>query len=222
MLTKTRGIVFRFTRFRETSIIVNIFTDLLGLRSYIVNGVRSHKASGKMALYQPLMLLDLIVYNRENANIERIKEVKCLYPYSTLTSDVRKTSIAMFINEILNKTVKEESHAQEIFDFIFQSLCILDQQQKDYENFHLIFLLKLSRFLGFGARHVNEVLGARVIDEQETVLLAKLLEAEYLTVVPVSHADRRVLLDIILKFYASHIETLGEVKSVQVLREVLA
>ena len=84
MLHKTRGIVFRFTKYGETSIIVNIFTELFGLQSYIVNGVRSASAKNKIALYQPLTLLDLVVYHRENVNILRIKEVKCLHAYQTI------------------------------------------------------------------------------------------------------------------------------------------
>src|SRR3954469_12504744 len=112
MLHKTRGVVFRFTKYGETSIIVNIFTELFGLQSYIVNGVRSKSAKNKIALFQPLTLLDLVVYHRENANILRIKEVKCLRAYQDLTSDIKKSSIAMFINEILNKAVKDQSHAE--------------------------------------------------------------------------------------------------------------
>ena len=96
MILKTRGIVFRFTKFRETSIIVTIFTETFGLQSYIVNGVRSKTAKNRIALYQPLTLLNLVVYHRDNANIERIREISCLYPYRTLMSDVKKSTLAMF------------------------------------------------------------------------------------------------------------------------------
>ena len=114
MLYKTRGIVFRFTKYGETSIIVNIFTEMFGLQSYMVNSVRSKSSKNKIALYQPLTLLDLVVYHRENANILRIKELKCLYPYQTIHRDIRKSAIALFLNEILNKAVKDQSHADEI------------------------------------------------------------------------------------------------------------
>lgn len=222
MLHKTRGVVFRFVRYRETSIIVSIFTELFGLQSYIVNGIRSSKSSGnKMALYQPLTLLDLVVYHREHANINRIKEVKCLYPYHTIITDVRKTTMSMFLNEMLNKTVKEESHAQELFQFLYQSLLALDLQEKGYENFHLVFLLKLSRYLGFGAHRTSEVLGFQGVSDEEEQIINQLLQAEYSTTLNVSTTQRRTLLDVLLKFYASHIDTLGEIRSVQVLREVL-
>lgn len=220
MIFKTRGIVFRFTKFRETSIIVTIFTELFGLQSYIVNGVRSKSAKNKIALYQPLTLLSLVVYHREHANIERIKEISCLHPYRSLTADVRKSTLAMFINELLNKTVKEESHAGELFHFICDSLIILDTLEEGYENFHLIFMLKLSRFLGFGAYNVNEVIGGKMADRETEKILDHLLTADYSSKLKVTNMQRRNVMDLIIKFYHEHMETLGEIKSVQVLREV--
>lgn len=221
LIYKTRGIVFRFTKYGETSIIVTIFTDLFGLQSYIINGVRSKTAKNKIALFQPLTLLDLVVYHREHSNIERIKEVRCLHPYTTLLSDVRKSTMAMFITELLNRTVKDESHALEIFEFISNSLIVLDSQSVNHENFHLLFMLKLSRYIGFGVQHINEVMGGRMTDVQTEKILDQLLKAEYNQPIKITHQQRRNLLDLILKFYAEHTENLNEMKSLQVLREVL-
>lgn len=220
MIIKTRGIVFRFTKYRDTSIIVTIFTEQFGLQSYIVNGVRSKSAKNKIALYQPLTLLNLVVYHRENANIERIKEISCLHPYRSLTADVKKSTLAMFVTELLNKTVKDESHAGEVFQFICDSLITLDLQPEGYENFHLIFMLRLARFLGFGVYTVSEVLGGRVVDRETEALLHELLTSVYTSALRISNRQRRNLLDLLLKFYAEHIENLGEIRSVQVLREV--
>lgn len=220
MIFKTRGIVFRFTKFKETSIIVTIFTEVFGLQTYIVNGVRSKSAKNKIALYQPLTLLNLVVYHRPNANIERIREISCLHPYRSLTTDVKKSTIAMFMAELINKTVKDESHAGEIFEFLCHSFITMDTLQADYENFHLIFMLKLCRYLGFGVYNLNEVLGGRTADAQTGKLLNDFLQADYETLIPVTNSQRRVLLDLLLEFYADHMENLGEIKSVQVLREV--
>ena len=220
MIFKTRGIVFRFTKFKETSIIVTIFTEAFGLQSYIVNGVRSKSSRNKIALYQPLTLLNLVVYHREHANIERIKEISCLHPYRSLTTDVKKSTLAIFLNELLNKTVKDESHIGEVFEFICHSLIALDDIATGYESFHLIFMLKLSRYLGFGAYNVNEVVGGRIADRESEAVLAQLLAADYHSEPRMSNMERRNALDLILKFYHDHIESLGEIKSVQVLREV--
>jgi len=222
MLHKTRGIVFRFTRYGETSIIVSIFTELFGLQSYIVNGVRSKSARNKIALYQPLTLLNLVAYHRPNANLERIKEVQCYYPYQTLLTDVRKSTMAMFLAELINKTVKDESHASEVFGFLSESFIAIDQLESGFENAHLIFMIRLSRFLGFGPQFTNEVLGARMTDEDTESILKRLLTANYDTSLTMNQQQRRNILELLLKFYEDHIDTLGEIKSVAVLREVLS
>jgi DNA repair protein RecO (recombination protein O) len=221
MLHKTRGIVFRFTKYGETSIIVTIFTELFGLQSYIVNGVRSKSAKGLIALYQPLMLLDLVVYYKENANILRIKEVKCFHQYASLLTDIRKSTQALFLNEIINKAIKEQSHAQDICSFLFDSFEVLDRLTGNYENFHLIFLIKLSRFLGFGPHHAHELLIGRVLDVKEELILQNLLQADYTEGIPITNSQRRNILDLLLRFYADHVENFGEVRSIHVLREVL-
>ena len=219
MLHKTRGIVFRFVKFGETSIIVTIFTELFGLQSYIVNGVRSKAAKNKIALYQPLTLLNLVVYHRENANIERIKEISCLHPYQSLTADIKKSTMALFITELINKTIKDESHTQEMFSFLADSLISIDMLAIGYENSHLVFMIKLSRYLGFGAHSVNEILGGRITDKETEKALHVLVKAEYSDVVLLTNLQRRNILDLLLAFYADHMGNFGEIKSVQVLRE---
>ena len=220
MLHKTRGIVFRFTKYGETSIIVNIFTEMFGLQSYIVNGVRSKMAKNKIALYQPLTLLELVVYHRENANILRIKEIKCLHAYQTIQHDIRKSTIAMFLNEVVNKAVKDQSHAEEICEFLINSFIALDQVPSA-ENFHLIFLLKLSRYLGFGPQTNDEVLGVWLVNTEEEQVLKKLLEANYDSIISMNYTSRKNLLEALLRFYSNHIDNFGEIKSVQVLKDIL-
>jgi recombinational DNA repair protein (RecF pathway) len=118
---KPKGIVFRFTKYGETSIIVNIFTEVFGLQSYIVNGVRSSSKRSKIALFQPLTLLDLVVYYKENANILANKGSKMLSPLSINNArDIRKVGHShVYRNEVLNKAVKEQSHTEEIHNFMF-------------------------------------------------------------------------------------------------------
>lgn len=220
MLVKTKGIVFRLTPYGDTSVIVNMFTDLLGLQSYIVNGVRSQSKKSKIALFQPLTLLDLVVYHKENGNIMRIKEVKCYHLYQNLSRQVNKSAIALFINEVLNKAVKDQSHTSEIFQFISNSLIILDEHPKP-ENFHLIFLLGLSRHLGFAPNQTSEVLGVHWMDEQEEQLLKQLLLITYQDELPMTYTQRQTLLSCLMRFYQTQIDGFGEMKSLPVLQEVL-
>lgn len=220
MLHKTKGVVFRFTRYGESSIIVNIFTAQFGLQGYIVKGVRSKASKGKIALFQPLTLLDLVVYHRENANLMHIREAKCIYLYQRISSDVRKTTIALFINEVLNKGVKDQSHAAELCDFLISSLIVLDQSDKA-ENFHLVFLVQLSRWLGFQPQSTDEILEGRQLEPDEEKVLLELLKADFSTPLQITNSQRRTLLDVLVFFYARHIDGFGHLKSVSVLREIL-
>ena len=221
MLHKTKGVVFRFTRYGESSIIVNIFTSQFGLQGYIVKGVRSKSSRGKIALYQPLSLLDLVVYHRESAALMHIREARCLHLYQHISTDVRKTTIALFINEVLNRGVKEESHASDLCDFIISSLIELDQTER-VENFHLVFLIQLSRWLGFQPQTVNEVLEGRPLEPNEEKALIELLKADFSTPLQITNNERRTLLDVLVFFYARHIDGFGHMKSVAVLREILS
>lgn len=220
MLHKTRGIVFRYTRYGDTSIIVSIFTELFGLQTYLVNGVRSKSARGKISLFQPMTLLDLVVYHRENANILRIKEVRCLHAYRHIHEDIRKTSIALFLCEILNKAVKDQSNAETIFDFLMRSVVALDELDA-VENFHLQFLIQLSRHLGFGVHDTREVLAGTNFTAEDDEGLRALLGTGYTEPPLLSYACRKQLLDQLLLFYYRHIDGMKEVRSVDVLAEVL-
>lgn len=220
MLHKTRGLVFRFTKYGDTSIIVNIFTHQFGLQSYIVNGARSKSSRGIISLYQPLTLLDLVVYHRENVGIQRIKEVKCLHAYQSIHQDIRKTTIALFLNEMINKAVKDQSNAESIFSFLMNSFIALDQLD-GVENFHLQFLIKLSRHLGFGPHASQEVLEGFRVSAEEELALQSLLDTDYGQPLTIAYTVRKNILDLLIAFYHRHIENLGEVRSVDVLKEIL-
>jgi DNA repair protein RecO (recombination protein O) len=220
MLAKTTGVVFRFIKYGDTSIIVNIFTSQFGLQSYIVNGVRSRSGKGKIALYQPLTLLDLVVYHKETAQIMRIKEAKCIYAFQQIQADVKKTTIALFIEELINKSIREEAHAAELCDFLIESLVTLDKMDKP-ENFHLTFMVMLSRHLGFQPQSAAEVLGGRVMDFEQEKSLDQFLRAGYHTEIILTNVQRRNVLDALLRFYSMHVENFGTMKSLSVLREIL-
>jgi DNA repair protein RecO (recombination protein O) len=215
MLQKTRGIVLRFTRFKETSIIVTVFTEVFGTHAYIVNGIRSKKASAKMALFQPLTLLDLVVYHKPNQQISRIKEVKCIYAFQSFSSDVNKSAIALFLNEVLVKCLKEESHPNAIFEFLQNSFITLDHLTKNIENFHLIFLVKLSRFLGFGISYSS------LAQELDTELFKSLMDADYTSDLTLGYQQRRQLLESIIRFYGTNLDSFGQMRSLEIVRELL-
>lgn len=219
MLHKTRGIVFRYVKYGDTSIIVTIFTDQFGLQSYLVNGVRSRSGRGMISLYQPLTLLDLVVYHRENANLLRIKEAKCLHAYQHIHQDIRKTTIALFLHEILNKAVKDQSNTGPIFNFLMRSFISLDQLDA-VENFHLQFLIQLSRHLGFGVHTTREVLEGTYSGEED-LAMRQLLDAGFDAPPTLPYSMRKHLLEQLLTFYHRHIEGMPQIRSLEVLKEIL-
>jgi len=230
MLVKTRGIVLKFIKYRETSIIVNIYTEFLGLQSYIVNGVRSSRSKkSKIALYQPLTLLDLVVYYRESSNLQRLSESKCSQPFSTIPLDPKKTAIALFIVEILSKTLKEQVENQDLFNFIWNSITRFDASDFPAENFHLIFIIKLTRYLGFSPgssveirNELKDSLDHQWLQAEESKLLDQMLACDYLNVPKLTNQQRTGILNIILSFYQLHVEQFGVVKSVKVLNQVFS
>ena len=219
MVHKTTGIVFKFFKYRETSVVVKIFTARFGLQTYIINGIRTgRKGRGKMALLQPLTLLDLVVYRKENAEIQRLSEMRCHYPYQSIPYDIRKTSIALFIAEILYKCVKEEGESERLYLFLEQSMLVLDELDEGYQNFHLKFLLKLSRFLGYGMD--ASISFFQLFHEDEIGLVRQLLDETYTQEIRLERTQRQLLLRHILEFYQQHNEGLKELRSVKVLQEI--
>ncbi|BDD10108.1 DNA repair protein RecO [Fulvitalea axinellae] len=228
MLHPTKGIVLNFIKFKESSIIVRIYTDAFGLQSYIVNGVRSKRSKGKIALFQPLTLLDMVVYKKNNSDIQRISEYRCAEPYHTLPFDIAKSGIAMFLTECLARCIREEKEQHDLFEFLYHSFLTLDHLEGSIANFHLQFLLKFGRYLGFALRSTDDLLTQTevylktdTLSPQNRQNVEKLINSGYGDPVPMNVESRRKILDLILKFYQLHVENFGELKSLQVLETVL-
>lgn len=228
MLVKTRGVVLRFIKYRETSIIVNIYTKSLGLQGYIINGVRSIRAKrNKIALYQPLTLLDLVVYHREDKQLQRLSETKCPHPFYTIPLNPKKSAVALFIVEVLSKTLKEQTENKQLFDFIWDSILRFDTEKLSTENFHLVFLVQLSRFLGFNpksAKEINDELNNELstvwLNSPEGKLMDQILTCDYSNSPILTNSQRANLLKVLLSFYRWHMEQFGTVKSLKVLNQV--
>jgi DNA repair protein RecO (recombination protein O) len=227
MLFKTRGIVINYIRYRETSVIVKIYTEEFGMQTYIENGVRSSKSKNKIALFQPLTLLDLVIYHKDGKDIHRISEMKCNHPFQTLPFDIHKSSISLFITEILGKCLHEESNNSNLFQFLNNSILWLDGTTENFENFHLQFLLQLGTYLGFSPENAHEIsheLSIHNLQKPTQELenqLDMLLNNQYDKAPKIDRFSRNQLLDFIILFYRLHVDTLAEVKSLAVLHEVM-
>src|ERR1700712_5064349 len=149
MLHKTRAIVFKTTDYGESSVIVQMFTEKFGMQSYIINGVKKPKAKISRNMLQPLHLLDMVVYHKSAGNVQRISELKTSPVLQSIPYDVIKSSMAMFLNEVLYKAIKQQTADENLFDFVFNAIEWLDHQTVGLANFHLLFLIQLTRYLGF-------------------------------------------------------------------------
>lgn len=228
MLYHTKGIVFSAVKFKETSLIVKIFTRAYGMQSYIVNGVRSQRAKGKSALYQPLSLLDMVVYHKPDKDIQRISESKFAQTYTDIPFDPTKRTIGIFLTEVFGRILREESQNEELFDFLYHSLELFDHLQDNIANFHLQLLLKASHHLGFGPESAADLihqLGESGFHfsmlEGEKAVITELISSNFGTEIGISNSFRREVLDHIIKFYQIHLGSLREVKSLAVLKVII-
>ena len=241
MQIKTRGIVISYIKYRETSIIVRIYTEQLGVQSYVVNGVRKAKPPGRIALFQPFTLLELVAYvARPGSGLTRLSEFRCAEPLRTLPYDVHKSSVVLLLSEIVGRAVREEERNEALFRFLHDSILAYDEQEVGTENFALLFLLHLATYLGFGVSSGGELTDQVVLAghsatggsgysagpavlrlrEYETYF-DELLHDPARSTIPNGRV-RRELLAVLIRYYQLHVEQLGEIKSLDILSQVLA
>lgn len=240
MIEKTRGIFLHAVKYSETSLIASIYTEHYGRQSFIINGVHGKNSTVRAAVFQPLYLLDLEIYYKAGREIHRIKNARITYPYSTIPFDIRKSTQVLFLAEVLYKCLREEETNTELFDYLYHSLTLLDLTEAGISNFHIWFLFKLTRFLGFSpssedaercnffdlqtARFVShEPLHSQFTDKHLTVLFTRLftIDSSSIEDLDYNQRERRLVLEKLLEFYHIHLGNLGEFKSLEVLKEVL-
>lgn len=240
MLHKTRGIVFKTTDYSESSVVVQVFTEKFGLQSYLINGVKKPRAKIKMNSLQPLHLLDMIVYHKGTGSIQRVSELRQLPVFTSIPYDIVKSSLTMFLNEVVYKSVRQHEPDEVLFEFLFHAIEILDRTETGLANFHLYFLLRLTRFLGFypdttlaGADYFDLKNGnyskfqpphSFILEQPYTSIWSAILAANFrnLDQLQIRPAQRKVMLEKILVYYQLHVEGFGQVKSHEVLEEILS
>ena len=230
MLYKTRGIALSYIRYRESSIIAKIYTESFGIQTYIVNGVRSPKSkSNRIAFFQPLTLLDLVVYHKSKEDtIHRLSELKCYAPFRSIPFDIIKSSLALFMTEILGKTLREEESNEPLFQFLQEAILYLDHAEAHFENFHIHFLSQLASYLGFGSETVEDLENElrennypQTADRIEQEAVRQLLTSGFGSVITLDRSRRLRILEKLIFFYKIHMDGLGEIKSMEVLKEIL-
>lgn len=226
MIDKTRGIVIKYLKYQESSIIVQIFTEKFGLASYIVNGIRSARSKRSIGYFQPFSLLELVVYNKSGRDIQRLSEYRYYAPVHSIQTDIRKSTIALFLSEILTKLLHHEKGSQEeLYRFLSDSILIFDSLKSGIENFHLHFLLKILPYIGLAVGDGEELIRSMEMemihgDERLTQFVSTLIESNMNEHVSGNGQLRYKALELILNYYHHHTDVIGEIKSLKVLHQV--
>lgn len=235
MLLSTKGIVFKTIKFQETSLIVKIFTESHGVQTFMVKGVRSVKANGRAGVFQPGMLLDIVMNYQESKQFKHLREYRSAVVYTTMMDDVRKSSVLMFLIEVLEQCIEENSEDNRLFEFIEQSLINFDQHNFD-PDFHVHFLLEFMKHLGIYPRgrrsaslpyfdvkeggFTNQLLGNTfTCSEEDSMLIDSVLTDDPPAML---RKDRKRLTHLLLDYFSFHIEKYRGAKSLYVLETVLS
>lgn len=240
MLIKTRGIVLKTRKYSETSIIADIFTELKGLRSYMISGVRTQNARMSSGLLQIMTPLEIVAYHREDNDLTRLKEAKAFYIFQSIPFDIRKGAVGMFMTEIARKTIHGHEAHPELFAFLLDTFVFLDETRMPFANLHLHFMLMFTGHLGFTPGGVFSA-STPFFDLQEGYFteeqpmhqhwlsphfsekVSQFLHStkENCHQIQLSREERKYLLKQLLAFYRLHIEHFPIIYSHEVLEEVM-
>ena len=238
MTETVQGIILKYIQFQDNIRIVTIFTEKFGKRSFMLYFSNSKKSLNKIKIIQPLYWVDLTFRYKPNFKLQKIKEIVLHTPYESIPYSVKKTSIAFLLAEVLNKVIIEQYYDKQLFDFITNSLMFLDMNDSGTENFHLVFLAKLSRFLGFmphdnfseqnkffslkEGEFISRFDNSETLNNSSSERFHFLLNTDFDQMInlKLNRQQRQNLLEGILKFYGYHIENFLPIKSAEVLHTV--
>ncbi|MFD1616462.1 DNA repair protein RecO [Gelatiniphilus marinus] len=237
MLLNTNAIVLSKLKYRDNDLIVKCYTQQLGVVGFLLRGVlKNKKGQSKAAYFQLLTQLQLVIIYKQNRSLQIIKEVKLNQLYTSLHSHVLKSAIAMFLAEVLANTLNEEEENQTLFSYIETALLWLDTQP-EYSNFHLLFLLNLTKYLGFypeetntsypyfnllHGKFENQQQGKYSISGENLTLLKTLLGTTFdgLSTVKINAKQRQSFLSMILLYFELHLGGFKTPKSLQIFNQV--
>ena len=241
MITKTRGIVLRSVRFGESSLIVDVLTKSSGRVSFMVHIPKTSKGKIKKQYFQPMTLLDFEYDFRQRSNLQRIKDVRVSLPYSSIPIDPAKSCISLFLSEFIYYATRNEQENPTLFTYISTSLEWLDNAYEDFANFHLVFMMRLGKFLGFhpfledftpgcffdlrnGCFTLSMPLHTDFLIAADAGHLYNLMRMNFDTMklFKLSHDDRNRITEIVLRYYKLHLPNMPELQSFDILREVFA
>lgn len=238
-IDKTRAIVLNTLRYGDHKVIITLYTEEFGRRTYLVTGLGSKRTKARANLFQPCFPLELTVIHKPNREIQEIREGNLLHPIQQLALDPIKRSIAVFIAEILYRFIREEEANHPLFEFALRSVLWLEQATDGVPNFHLFFLVQLTRFTGFypsdnysdNSPYFDLLSGrfegfrpphAHFLPPGAGKVLFQLLQgsSDQLAHLRIDNQDRRFLLLKLVEYFRLHFDIPVEIRSMEVLNEV--
>jgi len=241
MLQKTRAVVLHCTEYAEASLIVKAYTAENGMQSFLVNGVRKSKARYAANLFQPLSIIEVVAYIKKPGGLHRVSDVSASPALSNIPYDIVKTTMAIFLGEVLYRSIKEEEINPELFTFIDHAVQILDVHHETVSRFHLCFMLQLSRFLGFFPSGKYDAVTPwfdlkegtfqehrpnhpyfldPILSERFYALLS--ISLEDVSEIKLTAQQRKSILEALIGYYELHHTQGSRIKSHEILNEVLS
>jgi DNA repair protein RecO (recombination protein O) len=237
MLVKTHAIVISALKYQEKSLIVKCFTQSHGLKSYFVrDAFSSRKSNQKIAYFQPLTILEIEATHKNKGTLEHFKEIKIATPFHSIHSNILKSTMVLFISEVLQHAIHEEEKNESLFSFLETALHWLDTHN-EISNFHLVLMLETTKYLGFypdisniDQKYFEMTEGVFTpfhaissLTEHQTNLFKKLIELKFDNQQKIFHViERQILLKIIIDYYSFHLDGFKRPKSLDVLKEVFS
>lgn len=241
---KAKGIVLRTVRYGETSVITTLYTDLFGLQSYIVKGVRKSgkHAPAKAHYFQPAALLELVVYKNAFRSLQYIKEFQWGYLYDKVFFDVVRNAVGMYMVELIVHSIREEDPHPDLFDFFESAFILLDKGSDEaVADLPLIFSMHFAKHLGFqihgkyseAAPYLDLVAGSYVaakpdhpymMEDKFAAITSQInSRKDIFAAAPlqINHFIRRELLKYYQQFFSLHLQQSGEMKSLRILQAIL-
>ena len=236
MQEKTHGIVLHTIKHTDSTSITTIYTQQFGRVAYMVYGAGKKKSVCRSAFLQPLSIVEIDVSHIPSKEIQRIKDIRIAYPLINTPAHPAKNALALFLSEMLFRTLIRTEPDEQLYHFLETSFLYLDDCERGLANFHLVFLLKLAGYLGFepnldeqhciyfdlleGVFLREKPFHKHVLNHEESADLQKLLLADYDTMenVVLSREKRVRMLENIIEFYKLHISDFHGVHSLEVLQ----